>query len=88
MLGLELLLRLRLVLLGRLGGGAEGTGGGGAGGHPLFMFGSNPKRVTFTNPAKSRRVEINNKNTAGQKTKIIRDVTVQTVANARFEKLN
>jgi len=52
------------------------------------MFGSNPKRVTFTNPAKSRRVEINNKNTAGQKTKIIRDVTVQTVANARFEKLN
>jgi len=33
-LGLELLLRLRLVLLGRLGGGGGGGAGGGGGGGP------------------------------------------------------
>jgi hypothetical protein len=54
-LGLGLLL-LRLRLPGAVGQGAGQPTGGYV---PLFMTGSDPERVNFTNPAQSRRVKIN-----------------------------
>jgi len=49
-LGLLLLLQLLHMKL---------LGGGGAGGLSLFMTGSDPKRVIFTNPTQPRMVKIN-----------------------------
>jgi len=77
LLGLGLLLRLRL----RLPGAVEQGAGQPTGGYlSLFMTGSDPKRVSFTNPAQPRRVKMNvyikkyRSHPAGQKTILMRGV--------------
>jgi len=68
------LLRLRLRLPGAVGQGW------GEGYLSLFMTGSDPKRVSFTNPAQPRRVKMNvyikkyRSHPAGQKTILMRGV--------------